>query len=70
MLDLCNSTKRVCLTGMFIALRITPTLPSGTQNNNVFKEPKASVRIYRSVGLFIYEKIIGATLGLIYTCLL
>lgn len=38
MVDLCNSTKGVCLTGMFIALRVTLTLPSGIENYNVLKE--------------------------------
>lgn len=38
MVDLCNSTKGICLTGMFIALSITPLLSSGIQNYNVFKE--------------------------------
>lgn len=31
MVDLCNSTKGICLTGMFVALGITPMLPPGTQ---------------------------------------
>lgn len=38
MVDLCNSTKGICLTGMCIVLSITPTLPSGIHNYSVFRE--------------------------------
>lgn len=38
MVDLCNSTKGICLTGMFIALNIAPMLALEMQNSNIFKE--------------------------------
>lgn len=37
MVDLCNSTKGVCLTGMFVTINIT-LIPSRIQTYHVFKE--------------------------------
>lgn len=62
MVDLCNSTKGICLTGTFIALTTTTMLPSRIKNYSVFKELEVGdyvkelfylLRMYISIMLLI-----------------